>query len=238
MARRAFLSVHGLLGAAAHGRVVGGDQALDALDDADAGDDAGADGVVAAPGGQRRQLQERRVGVEEQLDPLAGQQLAAGVVALDVLLAAAGQRLGVLGLELGELPASIGLRGGRVRVAVSRRGSRVPSQQGLRDVAGAGSAATRRGPWPAGRSGCWRRRPRRAARRRRSSGRAGWAGWQVTSSSAASGRSWRNRVDGERSVAASASACGRRRGPTPRRWRRRPCRRCGRPRRCPAGAAG
>ena len=43
VARRVFFSVHGLLRAAAHRRVVGGDQALDALDHADAGDDAGAD---------------------------------------------------------------------------------------------------------------------------------------------------------------------------------------------------
>ena len=40
-------------GAALHRRVVGGDQALDALDHADAGDHAGADGEVRAPAGQR-----------------------------------------------------------------------------------------------------------------------------------------------------------------------------------------
>ena len=49
------------------------------------------------------QLEERRAGVDEQLDPLAWQQLAAGVVAVDVLLSAAGHRLGVLGVEVGEL---------------------------------------------------------------------------------------------------------------------------------------
>ena len=38
-----FFSVHGLLRAALDGRVVGGDQALDALDHADAGDQRGAD---------------------------------------------------------------------------------------------------------------------------------------------------------------------------------------------------
>ena len=47
--------------AAAHRRVVGDDQALDALDHADAGDHARADRVVGAPGGERRQLEERRV---------------------------------------------------------------------------------------------------------------------------------------------------------------------------------
>ena len=50
-----------------------------------------------------RELEERRSLVDEQLDPLARQQLAAGVVALDVALAAAGDRLGVLGVEGGEL---------------------------------------------------------------------------------------------------------------------------------------
>ena len=84
-------------------RVVRGDQALDALDHADAGHQRGADVEVRAPAGQRRQLQERRALVDEQLDPLAGQQLAAGVVALDVLLAASGHGLRHLGLEVGEL---------------------------------------------------------------------------------------------------------------------------------------
>ena len=66
-------------------RVVGGDQALDALDHADAGDQRGADGEVRAPARQRRELQERRPRVDEQLDPLARQELPARVVALDVL---------------------------------------------------------------------------------------------------------------------------------------------------------
>ena len=84
-------------------RVVGGDQALDALDHADAGDQRGADGEVRAPARQRRQLQERRPGVDEQLDPLARQELPARVVAVDVLLPAAADGLGVLGVEVGEL---------------------------------------------------------------------------------------------------------------------------------------
>ena len=68
--------------AAADRRVVGDDHALDALDHADAGDHAGADREVACPTRPaRRQLQERRVLVDQQLDPLAGEQLAAGVVA-------------------------------------------------------------------------------------------------------------------------------------------------------------
>ncbi len=59
------------------------------------GHDARADGVVAAPPGQRGQLEERRVLVDEELDPLAGGEPAAGVGAGDVLLPAAGDRLRV-----------------------------------------------------------------------------------------------------------------------------------------------
>ena len=90
-------------GAALHRRVVGGDHALDALDDADARDDRGTDGEVGPPAGQRAELEERRPLVDEQLDPLARHQLPARLVALDVLLPAAGHRLGVLGVELREL---------------------------------------------------------------------------------------------------------------------------------------
>ena len=102
-ARKIFLTVHGFERAALHRRVVGGDHALDALDHADAGDHAGADGEVGAPAGQRGQLEERDARVDQQLDPLARHQLAAVVVPVDVLLAAAGHRLGVLGVEVGEL---------------------------------------------------------------------------------------------------------------------------------------
>ena len=117
-ARKIFLTVQGLRGAALHGRVVGADHALDALDHPDAGHDRGADGEVGAPAGQRRQLEERRARVDEQLDPLAGGQLAAGVVAVDVLLAAAGHRDGVLGVEVGDLLQH--------RLAVRRRHSTPP----------------------------------------------------------------------------------------------------------------
>ena len=49
-------------GAAAHGGVVAGDDALDALDHTDAGEQAGADREVGAPRRQRRQLEQRRRG--------------------------------------------------------------------------------------------------------------------------------------------------------------------------------
>ena len=71
--------------AALHGRVVRDDHALAALDDADAGDDPGARrlAVVELPGRERVQLEERRAGVDEAVDPLACGQLAARAVALD-----------------------------------------------------------------------------------------------------------------------------------------------------------
>ncbi len=62
--------------AAAYRRVVGDDQALHALDHTDAADHAGSGRVVGVERGGRAQLQERRVPVEQQLDPLARQQLA------------------------------------------------------------------------------------------------------------------------------------------------------------------
>ena len=112
-------------GAALDGRVVGDEQALDALDHADAGHHAGADLEVGAVCGQRAQLQERRVGVEQHLDALARGHLAAVVVALDVLLAAAGQRLGVLGVELGELGRHrLGRLGVGRRAGIQRRRQR------------------------------------------------------------------------------------------------------------------
>src|SRR3982751_6478855 len=60
--------------AAAHRGLVGDQHALDTGDDADTGDHAGADGELGAPCGQRRELEERRVAVEQQLEPLAGEQ--------------------------------------------------------------------------------------------------------------------------------------------------------------------
>ena len=78
-----------VVGAALDGRVVGDDHALAAADPADAGDDAGAgDGSPWRPGavhpgrGERAELEERAAGVEQPVDPVADQQLAAvGVLA-------------------------------------------------------------------------------------------------------------------------------------------------------------
>src|SRR5439155_15296653 len=62
-----------------------------------------ADGELRAPRGERRELEERRVAVEEQLDALARQQLLPLAVAAHVLLAAAGARERQLLLEQADL---------------------------------------------------------------------------------------------------------------------------------------
>ena len=82
--------------AALHGRVVRDDDALASLDDADAGNDPcrGRLPLVEIPGGERVQLEERRAGIDEPVDPLAGRQLASGAVPLHRLLAAALRHLG------------------------------------------------------------------------------------------------------------------------------------------------
>ena len=71
-----------VVGAALHGRVVGDDHAFAPAHPAHAGDDARGRGLVAvhAVRGQRRQLQERGSGIEQVVDPVPGQQLAAGGV--------------------------------------------------------------------------------------------------------------------------------------------------------------
>ena len=84
-------------------RIVGDDQAFHTADHADAGDRAGADRESAAPGREGAELQERGVRVDEQLDAFPRGQLVAGVVTLDVLGAAAGERFGDLGVDLIEL---------------------------------------------------------------------------------------------------------------------------------------
>ena len=68
---------HRVVRAALHGGVVGHDDHLAAGDAADARDDPGSRRliVVHAEGGQRRQLEERRAGIEQALDPFTDGQL-------------------------------------------------------------------------------------------------------------------------------------------------------------------
>jgi hypothetical protein len=77
--------------AALHGRVVGDDHALAPLDDADSRHDPGRGrgAVVDVPGRERVQLEERRVRVEQPVDPLPGRQLAPRAMPLERFLAAA-----------------------------------------------------------------------------------------------------------------------------------------------------
>ena len=63
------------------------------LDDADHVDDAGTDRVLRAPRGQRAQLEQRRVRVDQLLDAFPHQQLLPGVVPVDVALTADGRHL-------------------------------------------------------------------------------------------------------------------------------------------------
>ena len=77
------LDSDGVVGAALHRGVVGDDDAFAAGDAADAGDHAAGGDVAAvhAMGRERRELEERRAGIEQPLDAFARQQLAAREVA-------------------------------------------------------------------------------------------------------------------------------------------------------------
>ena len=101
-------------------RWVGGvDQALDALDDTNAHDGGGPNGVLGAPGGEGAKFDKRRVPIEEQLYPLACGQLSPLPVTGDVALASAGTchgQLGVDQVEALEEGALVLLEGVRVRV--------------------------------------------------------------------------------------------------------------------------
>src|SRR5450759_2974262 len=84
-----FLHRHGQVAPSLDGGVVGDDHHLASRDTADARDDAGGGRLVLVeiPRRQPRQLEERRPGVEELLDPFAHRQFPLLAVALDVLLA-------------------------------------------------------------------------------------------------------------------------------------------------------
>ena len=85
----------GVRGPGPHRGVVGDDHALRPRHHADAGDQARPDVELRPVGGHGGELQERRVLVEEQVDPLVGQEAAPAVVPIDGLRppAAPGQSL-------------------------------------------------------------------------------------------------------------------------------------------------
>src|SRR5919202_3048145 len=98
-----FLDRHREIRATFDGGIVGDDGHFFAFYFADAGDNTGGRGlvVVHAAGRQRRQLQERRGRVQQALDALAREQLAARAVAAHGLLAAALSDLSQAGPQLG-----------------------------------------------------------------------------------------------------------------------------------------
>ena len=79
--------------AGSHRRVVGQDHALGPRDLTDAGDNGPADRELRPVAGGDRQLQEGGVGVDQELDPLPGQEPTPLVVAIDVGLPTAGHGL-------------------------------------------------------------------------------------------------------------------------------------------------
>ena len=103
-----------VIGAALHGGVVGDDDAFLPGDAADAGDDAGRRDrlVIDAVGGELRQFEERRTGVEQSANAVARQQLAARQMLLAGTRAAAPLDLGHLGAEIGDQsPHRLGVAG-------------------------------------------------------------------------------------------------------------------------------
>ena len=95
---------HRIIGAALDGGVIGDDHAFAARDPPDPGDDARRMHVAAikAVGRKRRQLQERGAGIDQEIDPLARQHLAARSMARPRGLAAAAGDQAELFAELGD----------------------------------------------------------------------------------------------------------------------------------------
>ncbi len=91
-----FAEAVGVHGPTPDGGVVGGDQALDPRDHADADHRGGAHRVLGSPGRQRGELQKGGVPVDQELDALASQQLAPLVMPLHIPLTAAGPSHGQL----------------------------------------------------------------------------------------------------------------------------------------------
>ncbi len=125
--------------AAPNGGVVGADHAHGALDQADPGDQAAAQGVLGAPPGQRAELQERRVGVHQQVDALAHQQASPLAMSGHVARPAALEQL-ILGRpHLGQAFEHGGPVGLVIRGAPIDAGRRPPTHGGTLLPAGGGT---------------------------------------------------------------------------------------------------
>ncbi len=128
-----------IIGAALDRRVVADDDAFAARHAADAGDDPGAVDValVHAIGGERRELEERRAGIDQALDPFARQELAAFGVALARTLVAAERRGRLAGAQLVDQHrhcGGVGLEGGGIggHLGFELRHSRACADSALR----------------------------------------------------------------------------------------------------------
>mmetsp|Transcript_17240 Transcript_17240/g.49836 ORF Transcript_17240/g.49836 Transcript_17240/m.49836 type:complete len:321 (+) Transcript_17240:1365-2327(+) len=112
-----------VVGSTFHSGVVGDEEHLTAVHEADAGDDARGvrAAVVHVPCGERRQLQELGAGVDDRLDALAGQRLAALPMLIDGLLAAARAHQGEAVLQLSDQSLVVRLLPRKGVVAAHRR---------------------------------------------------------------------------------------------------------------------
>lgn len=124
------LDRHREVRASLDGGVVGHDDALTSPHPADPGDDPGPGRlvVVEAVGGQRRQLEERRTGVEQHADAVPGQQLAP-------LGVAGPRRFRTAGRDLRQVSSQIG---GQGPVGLDVDGERLAGRVGARHQDGPG----------------------------------------------------------------------------------------------------
>jgi hypothetical protein len=101
------LDRHRVIGAALHSGIVGDDHAHPPRNPPDRGDDPGTRNlaVVEVAGGELAELEQRRAGIEQALDALAGEQLAARCVALARGFATAQRGCGDPGVQfIGQRP--------------------------------------------------------------------------------------------------------------------------------------
>ena len=130
---------------AAHGRVVGDDEALGVRHLGQRDHDTATDRVARVQPGQRAQLEHRRAGVDQRLQALADQHLAAGPVTLHVLRPATGEDAVVQGTHLVDQRAH---GGGVVAELVARHGQAGPEDRAHVVVSHAGRRFSRKASIP------------------------------------------------------------------------------------------